>query len=426
MSFKILSRTLMRTCVLVLYSVTFHSASAFADDAQPRGFADPALVCSSNGTVDKDSLAHYFTSRFDISEKALRKSDPSTPMSTRKLLSALIKDPEICKNGCAPDDYGHLLQLATMFINLQEGFYAPDYALERQVAPDTLLDEPDTSVIKCAMPKPPSPASAGFWSHVSKRVRVRGKAEDLAIPQTEMGFESTEKASISIKSNAEDHTRAVDGQGYVGVNIFPDSESGARHEMFIYIGGKRTTVKTSGQPDLEKEKKSANAGLLVALFRPTLPLSYLVTIRPDYLKDFADHSRILSGHAEFTPYTRYLNTFTTLPTPIPKSFWKIVFSVPFDSGRYLQRKDNAIEGDQPNFRHLGARLGISIISDARPIEFTTVYTSLRALRGNIDVNHLRSDLTLNFDKKKHFGITLAYKRGRMEDTFKNEKTGVWS
>jgi hypothetical protein len=394
----------------------------------PR-FVDATLVCV-DGLANKERLAEQLLIKYPISLQAREQALPSGQRSRQRALAVLVKNPDACGSQCQPGDKENAKRVAVELKDLLQGTYAPEFTVDQQTDPSTLLDEAGTANIRCvAMPKK---SGTGLFAVVKQRLRIRGNANDLAVPRGEPSLANTDQASLTLKSDEQLHTRNLDGNLVIGWNISPEAENGRRTDVIPYIGANRSSAESNGISKKEDAKDTVNRGVALALFRPGVTWDHATVVRLDYLSDHVDGSRIGSLRAEYTPYRPEpgglrINVFERIDGKwLPKTFGKLIFSLPFDYGKYTRRKSGAQPGEQPDFGHAGVRAGFALAVDGGflPVQFTTTYTALRAWHGNIDVNYLKSGLTVSLDEKKYVGLELSYKRGKLEDTFKDEKK--WS
>jgi hypothetical protein len=150
---------------------------------------------------------------------------------------------------------------------------------------------------------------------------------------------------------------------------------------------------------------------------------HVLNFRPDFLFDFQDDSRLLTGRLQYIPVVRgFLNDFIRfVPDRDDFASFKPVLDLRAEAGVYTQKGTNPIALAEPRIVRLGGQAGITIVSDSLyvPLSFSASYLWLEGILGR-DIGYFSSSLTWHLDPKKYFGITATYSKGEREDTAKRE------
>jgi hypothetical protein len=163
------------------------------------------------------------------------------------------------------------------------------------------------------------------------------------------------------------------------------------------------------------------------------PWGHLIRIRPDYLFDLQDDSRIASLNIQYVPtvntlvrigsgesaFGLSLNTYRPLWPGVV--FLKPMLDFRIDSGFYTDRGLAAVAASHQDFFRLGGQTGLSLLSatDAFPIALSTAYTGLYGAIGQRNIGYFAN--SLSFNVAPYITPTVTYSNGTREDTAKREQ-----
>lgn len=394
-------------------------------------------ICTPTHIVDKEKLASYLIRKYPLSVLALS-SDPKLHQvdSRQQILTVLLAAPKLCADRCGPSDQDYLDAIQGHVDQILAGSLAPSLKPSASVDAAEYFQGPnEQNQIVCATTEDGAPVEApgaGFTPPATSasHFRVRGDPSQLNIDRThKQDFAATDKATIGLGQNYVADSRTSNITGYIGYAFASDSpywKNGNRMELIPYVGVNRNIVRVSGSIDAANSNDTANFGLLGSFYviganeRGAI-LGHQLSIRPDYLADYADGSRLLTLNFEYTPVKNgFINDYIRLGSIASV---KPMFSIRSSNGAYTNRGNAAVASVHENFSRLGGHLGFALTSEKEqiPLDFTTTYTGLAALRGNTKVSYFKNSLTYSFDPKKYFGLSLNSSHGTREDTAKTEK-----
>lgn len=397
-------------------------------------------ICTPAHIVDKEKLASYLIRKYPLSVLALS-SDPKLHQidSRRQILAVLLAAPKSCADKCGPSDQDYLDAIQGHVDQILAGSLAPSLKPSAPVdAADYFQGPNEQSQIVCAMTEDGAPVEAPGAGYTpspksGSHFRVRGDPSQLNIDRThKQDFAATDKATLGLGQNYVAGSRTSKITGYLGYAIPSDSgywKNGNRMDLIPYIGVNRNIVKVSGSIDAANSNDTANLGLLGSFYvvrandRGAV-LGHQLSIRPDYLADYADGSRLFTLNFEYTPVKNgFINDYIRLGGEGSIASVKPIFSIRSNNGAYTNRGNPAVASEHENFSRLGGHLGFGLTSEKEqiPLDFTATYTGLAALRGNTKVSYFKNSLTYSFDPNKYFGLSLNSSHGTREDTAKTEK-----
>jgi hypothetical protein len=286
-------------------------------------------------------------------------------------------------------------------------------------------DKDEKTGIQCTVtdaPQPPAPYNAANDTSALSKVRLRGASDDLYIDRLQGNFKATAAASGTFTSNTlavhTTTTKATAALGYA-FDTIPQTQ------IVPYMSFSQSITGTAGKPGVLDPTNNVAWGVLAERYfiDPNTPaISHVLSIKPQFLINTADHSELASMRFIYAPWIDSavfnLNTFQKLDF-LPGSTWgQIVFDVRNDYGAYTDRGlTAAIVQTNRDFERAGARIGIALTSDNFPS--LTLLVSELYLYGfsgyyrSIDL--FQASLTYNF-VNSYLGLTASYKKGRDEDT----------
>jgi hypothetical protein len=247
-------------------------------------------------------------------------------------------------------------------------------------------------------------------------------------------FGATSKANISTGGDNVAGSNTSRILGYIGYAI-PGTEmrNGNRFEVVPYIGLNRNVVTVNtGSTAKPSHSDTADFGVLISKYVVSINdrgsvFGHAISLRPDYLADYVDGSRLFTLNLEYMPVINGLiNTFIRMNHDQEIASIKPIFSVKNDNGAYVNHGSAAAASSNKNFIRVGVQLGFVIASDvpAIPFDFTSSYTGLSAITGKTRISYFKNSLNYSFDQDKYFGISLSNSHGVREDTARNEN--LWN
>ncbi len=147
-----------------------------------------------------------------------------------------------------------------------------------------------------------------------------------------------------------------------------------------------------------------------------------VTIRPDYLIDYANKDRLASLNLVWTPYLDgSVNSYRSLIKDVVFARYAWTFELHQDNGWYVRRGPSGLR----DFNRIGLKPGVVIVSQFPdvPLTFTLNDTIMYGFRGTPKhFDDTYADLSWALDPNKYFAIELTYTNGRKELTGALDRT----
>jgi hypothetical protein len=280
--------------------------------------------------------------------------------------------------------------------------------------------EPSTGLTK------PPPSSQSNW-------RIRGTSTDLYIDRSDtQSFAGSSKATISFANNGTAKSQTTQFTGDVGYNIptnFLSGHSGDSIEIIPYAGINRDVVTVSnGSTVKPSTTDTADFGVIGStyLIINSSPLAFgnQLNLRPDYLFNFHDGSRILTFNIQYIPVmnNRVNSYFPIIHGSDNFASAELMLDFRSDNGTYTDRGTSNIAA-HTNFARIGGQAGVGVISDndSVPVSFSATYTGLYDASGPINVGEFIASLTYYLDPNKYLGLSASYANGTREDTAQREQ-----
>ncbi|GAB1716941.1 MAG: hypothetical protein NTAFB05_19830 [Nitrobacter sp.] len=277
--------------------------------------------------------------------------------------------------------------------------------------------------IECVAPKsgkmPQSPAVAD-----TSPLRVRGLSNDLLTDRSAPSFSSTSQATLTATG---DHSTPTQTQNFKATGAIGYAFQGDLATAVPYVSFNQSITDVTGKPVTTDPSSFVAGGMM---FTGTIPGDVLVqtiAAKPQFLENTKNYSQIGSLTLVYKPFTGFdvSNGGFNLNDPRPLPFWpsvygEVLFDLRSDIGQYLDRGNDSVQRLlNQNYVRAGTYFGFSLTTDPSGPSFTLTVaeTYLHGFTGsvrNLDLFH--TQLTYNFDAKKYVGITVAYTKGRNEDT----------
>jgi hypothetical protein len=452
------------------------AALAMPVQAAAPAAADDSL-CSSEMTVDKEKLAEYMLRKYPVSTAYLSIGAKPAPLqSHRALLHWLLakraaqtaKDKTAACDG--DNDACNVDHIAADMQNMLDG-------KSKQLMPSAPIDpvhffntsnaypvhcavadaKPDLSAVAVALatasgptatvaavvgsapasgsgsgstpaaaPTPaPAPAPIPTWLD---KVRVRGNPDQLSVDKSDTaGYSSVDKATVDFSNDDVANSKTNDVLAYAGYSLIKSSFGayGSTYEAIPYVGFQqnRAAVNSAGVTSVTINRTS-DVGLLSTFHfvHPDNANTEDLNVRPDYLMNAEDGSRLLSANFTYTVFRKGgLNDL--IPTPYGVSVKPILIGES-RNGTYIDRGDATVVAEHQDFLRLGGQVGFALVSNNPriPVDFIATYTGLAAIVGAQGIHYTKAGLTYNFNQ--NVGLALNYSNGVLPETGDREKK--WS
>jgi hypothetical protein len=146
-------------------------------------------------------------------------------------------------------------------------------------------------------------------------------------------------------------------------------------------------------------------------------VTHVFVVRPDYLLNLQDQSRLLTGNLRYIPvFNRGVNSYYSLIEDILRGY--VIIDGRTNLGVYTE-KGNTVGPLNTNFVRLGGRVGGALTYTGipnYPVDAWITYTDFLAAAGfNHGLGELQANATFNFGPDKLLGVTASYRNGRRED-----------
>jgi hypothetical protein len=449
--------TLLSTFLLGAASLATANHAAAAEAADH--------LCSPSLTVDKERLAGFMLKKYPVSTGYLSIGAQPAPLQSQRALlhwllakRAATRSAAACNSGDAGNDACNVDHIATDMQNMLDG---KNKQLTPSAATDPVkfFDTPDSSYpVRCAAADatpelsavaasgpvlagtlPATGGGTGAGSAASAtpapvapswldKVRVRGNPDQLAIDKSDTaGYSSVDKAQFDFSDDSVANSKTNDVQAYVGYSLIKSSfgDSGSTYEAIPYVGYKqnRVVVSNAGVTTITTSRTS-DVGLLsnFHFVHPGSTNTEDLNVRPDYLMDAENGTRLLSANFTYTVFRKgQLNDLIALPIRMSV---KPILIGESRNGTYIDRGDATVAAAHQDFVRLGATAGFALVSSNPqiPVDFIATYTGLAAIVGSQGIHYAKAGLTYNFNQ--NVGLALSYANGVLPETGDREKK--WS
>lgn len=415
-------------------------------------------LCSPDLNIDKEKLAAYMLQKYPVSTAYLSAGAHPAPLQSNKaLLHWLLVKRAAARTADANCDGGdacNLDHIATDMQNMLDGrdgrltpsaktdpvhFFAtqnPGFAVHCAAADATPdLSAPAVAAPALATTAAPIPASAAAAPAANPGppparswtddIRVRGNPDQLSIDRNDAsGYSSVDKAQLDFANDDVAGSKTTDIVGYAGYAWLKSSfgDNGSTYQAIPYVGFKqnRVAVNSAGSTAITTSRTS-DVGLLSSFHFAHAgdANSEDLNVRPDYLMDSSDGSRLLSINFTFTPIRKgSLNDLVPLSRGLSV---KPILIGESRNGTYIDRGDPSVTDIHQDFLRLGAQAGFALVSNNPniPMDLIATYTGLKAITGSQSIHYTKVGVTYNFNQ--HVGLGLNYSNGLLPDTATREK-----
>jgi hypothetical protein len=406
-------------------------------------------VCLS-GVVDKMKLGNFFLSAYDVGRNFEAALPPSPMPGWQRLFvdqGALLKpqsgsvvdafhkeyQADIMALAVARVAFSQFLRNATDTENRDPAKRAYRNVTNTEDPADFLTS--DQAKLECLTTTSGTPVEAAgaegkkFAISIPSQLRLRGSTDGLYFGRLEPQFKSLDAATISFSYDGASNKRIDKLLAVLGYSL-----DFGRDQLIPYIGTNRNIVNVTKKPSTTNTE-TVDVGLLNALSvpidfktdeEPNRPvLNNWLTLRPDYLFDLKDDSRLFSLQFVYMPLINGILNDYIMWHAASVSLRPIV-DARLDEGIYTARGSQNVVRNR-DYTRLGTQFGLALTSDNGniPLDATLTYTYLHGFSGFFgEVTSLKSSVTLSFTKERYLGITLSTSYGRREDTAQHEQ--LWS
>ncbi|WP_157977937.1 hypothetical protein [Paraburkholderia kururiensis] len=406
-------------------------------------------ICA-NGVVDKDKLALSLLQQYPVSAAAVSISsvDKLKNLSPQRQLYA-NEDP--CSTAsCSASDKKNIgtgsFRIREMLLGYDRGNFIPT---NPEATPFEYMSGPnEQSAIKCVNAN----ASLGGSSEAKvvksgstllSQFRLRGSASALAVPRpdvlsgdagTPTPFSTTDKATFDLLQNSAAGSRTSNILTFVGyaipTSLFDlDGAGGNTFSIIPYAGINRDIVSVSKGSSVKPSVSNTADFGVIGLFSflegdRNVEVNHVLSVRPDYLFDFHDGSRLATLNFIYTPVLQGIaNTYAPISINVKSGYfaYEPIFEVKSDIGHYTDRGLPGVSAGKKDFIRVGGEIGLGLVSQLSwlPVDISVTYARLYPANGGVRVGELNCVLSYNFTQ--YFSVSLKYLHGNREDTAKFEK-----
>ena len=272
-----------------------------------------------------------------------------------------------------------------------------------------------------------SPEAVAKTTPTKLPIRIRGKATDLYAPQGSDAFQATDKATISYAENEVKHQHARTATGVVGVELEVSDrpmwgDKPGYVDLVPYWGIASNITKTPGTKATVPSNSRQVGAMVYGYSSGDLP--YYLTLRPDYLWNLPDKSRLFTANVGYVPVVLYyINSAGELG--IGKGYWfQWIVNGKFIHGRYVDRGEREPQ-DSRDFDRFGGEVGFQLDHAGSPFPWSwKVGESYVHGRNGVYRNlaQLKSTFSISLDEKKMFGLDFSYTSGRDVETAEKDQS----
>lgn len=422
---------------------------AEAMEAGPPG--DKVCITTVDGRkiIDKVALARFWMTTLPVNLAAL----PPKILENKdlsRLPADVLSQGDFCtgNSNCSAADRKSLQGIRSQTMALLAG-RVTGYVSSDSVSPEVFFAGANTDdAVTCteaaytnaaAAPSPTPPNEESGPTFI-QRFEVRGAADQLAIgrPSTAGAagdassasgggaFQATTPATLSVLRDGVAKTNTYNMTGVFGVialDTAPNSPD-LGWKIVPYVGVNRTGVSAFTGPSKPATNNTFDTGVLVSNDFPVGDSTILVSVRPDYLWNYLNGSRVFTANFEVTPVVNgNLNDYLKYIPTSSQVGLQVLADARVDLGFYTRPGTNAQALMHPDYTRLGGMAGLDLTSFNKsvPLDLKASYIGLYGASGGVDIGYFASSLTYSPDPNKYVGVSLSYTNGRREDTAKREE-----
>lgn len=263
-------------------------------------------------------------------------------------------------------------------------------------------------------------------------IRLRASSDDLGIDagRDKDAFRAVKPATVSFARDGVQRLNTAKLQAALGyafpltvdLNKSPGIEF-FNGEVVPYISATQTTSKVDGKPGTYADSNNIAVGALFntqAVFSGWDGVNNVIMAKPQYLWNTKDRSEIASLNFIYQPWTSVLNTPQQIGDFIGASWLTLLFDLRNNTGQYTNVGiDPVAAATHKSFDRSGSRFGFAFATDTGGphIVVSVTETMLYGFTGSVKLLDLfEATASYYFDSTSNFAFTVAYSKGRNEDT----------
>jgi hypothetical protein len=369
-------------------------------------------------------------------ENGVRGADQPGAAPGRKLLFLVSKPCEMNATKCgAPDtlavdgargDFFHFLTNASLTTDPNISAFA--YSAAKPITnPADFFD--GTIRIQCVAGRetrgislpPPSPIP----------VYVRGGADQLYILPESGAYSAVTKANLNFTGDGGTHKQTVKLVGVIGYPFKPAANDPSTWLVVPYAGINKNFTRTKGSAK-SVTADTWNLGLSYSISRRSIfsgsdaSITDFYVVRPDYLFNDQDGSRLGTLNLLYAPYVHPLHLNDAIPingaSGDAVAYVQTIAELHLDVGWYADRGSKP--DDRRDYARLGPKVGLALINANPNLPLSLILTHLH-LWGSSgkphDIDYSTAALSWGLDAKRNASVDLTYSNGRREDTALREE-----
>lgn len=261
-------------------------------------------------------------------------------------------------------------------------------------------------------------------------IYVRGGADALYIQPGSGAFSGASKANITFTGDGGTHKETAKIVAVLGYPIDLGADPNVRI-LVPYAGINRNFSHTKGAAKVVTAD-TWNLGISYAFTLKGLgsgadsSATDWFVVRPDFLFDDHDASRLGSLNLLYAPYLRRWGLNGTYPILGSKgdaiAYVQTISEIHLDGGWYSDRGSKP--GGHEDYMRLGPKVGFALINADPNLPLTLTLTNLHMWGGlgkPRDIDYSTAALSWGLDAKRNASVDLTYSNGRREDTASREQ-----
>ena len=417
----------LQTRRIIAFSTLLSCASPLIALAQTPS---QSAICQS-GFVNKEKLATFLLDAAPVSRRAedwaTAHPSPDFSISPRQ---RMLADVEFCDNKLSPEPGAASVCTGADEDNLAKGRFAIFTLLHSPTAYENtaavedaviFLMQPDAQLL-CRTDDDGSaihiPGDQPTPTFTYLPIRVRGNTDSLYIDRDDPAFAIAAASAITISDDQTTDKRTDKVTLVVGWPIALQQG----WQVVPYVGINRDLSRPDGQPSSVTADTWQVGAAFSGAFHPGSSggpaASHWFTVRPDYMGNDDDGSRLWTLNATWTPVVNgHLNDWRQLGGLTGNRMsWRPMFDLRTVVGVFSRQGDRTDEQSQ-DFWRIGTQIGAAFKSDDPrwPLTFVVTETYLPAIEGGSDIDYFQSRLSWALDPKSIFLINVVYGDGRRTD-----------
>lgn len=402
---------------------------------------DPARICNADKVVDKKLLAAEILDSNKISHRLVRAAEGSSARPTElDPMQYLIARGELaCGDpgfACAPPSGAaksdkELLGLAQMDFNQIK--LPPTNTKITGIPPES---EPrefflNNDIVARCVGDEPAPAAAQAVAKTKALPftwRVRGKSDDLFIPQGDGAFKAVDKATLNLAQDDIKGRRVRTVNGVVGAafrlsehGLFGGDDDYGYVNLIPYFGIASNITKDAGKASAVTGN-TRQFGITASGYETVNKTTFMWAARTQYTRNLADDSRLVTASLRYLPIAQEVR----LNSPRQwRSLWtQWLFDARYYHGNYTSTGSRTRE-ETRDFDRIGAQVGFALSHVGKPIpwDLTVTETGYYSFAGPYQtLAQFKTTFAVWLDERKLAGIDLSYTNGRDGETALRDKS----